>query len=89
MSLMVSPPVRLLTGVLVCEPLATSLSFRRKVYQQVHGTVMGSPVFVVVANLVIEDVEERALATFHSPPRLWSSPSTATSAVLSRVYNSR
>ena len=50
---------------------ATFLSFRGKVYRQVHGTVMGSPVFVVIANLVMEDVEERALATFHSPPRFW------------------
>ena len=32
---------------------------------------MGSPVSVVIANLVMEDVEERALATFHSPPRFW------------------
>ena len=32
---------------------------------------MGSPVSVVVANLVMEDIEERALATFHSPPRFW------------------
>ena len=32
---------------------------------------MGSPVSVVVANLVIEDVEERALESFHSPPRFW------------------
>ena len=47
---------------------ATFLSFRGKVYQQVHGTAMGSPVSMVVANLVMEDVEERALATFHPPP---------------------
>ena len=32
---------------------------------------MGSPISVVVANLVKEDVEERALTTFHSPPRFW------------------
>ena len=36
-----------------------------------HGTAMGSPVSVVVANLVMEDVEERALESFHSPPRFW------------------
>ena len=32
---------------------ATYLSFRGKVYRQVHGTAMGSPVSVVVANLVM------------------------------------
>ena len=32
---------------------------------------MGSPVSVVVANLVMEDVEERALATFSHPPQFW------------------
>ena len=36
-----------------------------------HGTAMGSPVSVVVANLVMEDVEERALESFPSPPRFW------------------
>ena len=32
---------------------------------------MGSPVSVVVANLVMEDVEARAIETFAQPPRLW------------------
>ena len=59
---MVSPPVRPLTGVL--KPLVTFLPFRRKVYQQVHGTALGSLVSVVVANLVMENVEGRALSTF-------------------------
>ena len=40
-------------------------------YRQAQGTAMGSPVSVVVANLVMEDIEERALSTFHSPPRFW------------------
>ena len=47
---------------------ATFLTFRGKVYKQVRGTAMGSPVSVVVANLVMEDVEERALESFPSPP---------------------
>ena len=32
---------------------------------------MGSPVSVVVADLVMEDVESRALTSFPSPPRYW------------------
>ncbi len=41
-----------------------------KVYRQIHGTAMGSPVSVVFANLVMEDVEQEALSTFHTPPRI-------------------
>ena len=29
------------------------------------------PFSVVIVNLVMEDVEQTALATFHSPPRFW------------------
>ena len=50
---------------------ATFLSFRGKVCRQAQGTVMGSSVSVVVANLVMEDIEERALSNFHSPSRFW------------------
>ena len=47
---------------------ATFLSFRGNVYQQVHGTAMGSP---VLANLVMEDIKDRALSTFHPPSHFW------------------
>ena len=47
---------------------ATFLSFRGKIYKHIQGTAMCSPVSVVVANLVMEDVEQRALSTFHSSP---------------------
>ena len=50
---------------------ATYFTFRGVVYQQVFGTAMGSPVSVVVANLVMEDVEERALKDFSTPIRFW------------------
>ena len=50
---------------------ATYLSFRGKIYQQVHGAAMGSPVSVVVTNLVMEDIEQKALSTFHTTPRFW------------------
>ena len=43
---------------------ATLLSFRGKVCKQIQGTAIGSPVSVVV----MEDVEQRALLMFHSPP---------------------
>ena len=32
---------------------------------------MGYPVSTVIANLIMEDVEKRALSTFHSPPKVW------------------
>ena len=63
---------------------ATFLDFRGKVYKQVHGTAMGSSVSVVVANLVMEDIEERALATFHSSPRFWKRYVDDTCAALPR-----
>ena len=40
-------------------------------YQQVFGTAMGSPVSVVIANMVMEDVEQRALATSPVKPFFW------------------
>ena len=42
---------------------ATFLSFSDRVFRQTFGTAMGSPVSVLVANLVMEDVEEQALTS--------------------------
>ena len=51
---------------------ATYLQFQQECYQQTHGTAMGSPVSVTVANLVMEDVEQRALSTFRGRcPLFW------------------
>ena len=37
----------------------------------VYGTAMDSPVSVTVANLVMKDVEDRALSTYEVPPSFW------------------
>ena len=43
--------------------LMTSFQYNGKHYKQFHGTAMGSPVSVVVAKIVMQHGEERALAT--------------------------
>ena len=50
---------------------ATFFVFRGVFYQQVFGTAMGSPVSVVMANMVMEDIEDRALASFPIPLSFW------------------
>ena len=50
---------------------ATYIAYWGSFYQQTFGTAMGSPVSVTVANLVMEDVEERALSTMERKPLFW------------------
>ena len=40
-------------------------------HQQVFGTAMGSPVSAVIANLLMEDVEQRALTSSPVKPLFW------------------
>ena len=61
---------------------STYFHYNGKHYKQLHGTAMGSPVSVVVAEIVMQNIEEQALAiptrelylfgyvtlTIHSPP---------------------
>ena len=50
---------------------STYFQYNGKHYKQLHGTAMGSPVFVVVAEIVMQQVEERALATCRQTIPLW------------------
>ena len=47
------------------------VTFMEEHYQQVHGTAMGSPGSVVLADMVMETVEQRALETFPTRPCFW------------------
>ena len=58
------------TGLRICLQ-ATYLKSGNKFFRQIHGTAMNSPVSVVMANLVMEDVEERAIDSFGQTPRVW------------------
>ena len=49
----------------------TYLCFRKKFYRQIFGVAMGSPIFVIVANLVMESIENKMLKDFASLPRIW------------------
>ena len=51
----------------------TYFMFRGQVYQQKYGTAMGSPVSPIVANLFMEDLEQRAMesASEELRPALW------------------
>ena len=49
----------------------TYFSFQNKIYEQVEGVAMGSPLSLIVANLYMENFEKKALNTTCNPPRLW------------------
>ena len=50
---------------------STYFQYNGKHYKQLHGTAMGSPVSVVVAEIVMQNIEEQALATYTRTIPLW------------------
>ena len=58
-----------MTALNLC--LDTYLHFHGKFYRQIFGVTMGSPVSVIIVNLVMENVEEGAMSTFLNPPKFW------------------
>ena len=49
----------------------TYFSFQGKLYEQIEGAAMGSPISPIVANIFMEDFETRALATSPCTPKIW------------------
>ena len=50
---------------------STYFQYNRKHYKQLHGTAMGSPVSIVVAEILMQNIEEQALATYSETLPLW------------------
>ena len=50
---------------------STYFQYNGKHYKQLHDTAMGSPVAVVVAEIVMQNIEEQALATYSETLPLW------------------
>ena len=50
---------------------STYFQYNGKHYKQLHGTAMGSPVSVVVTEIVMQNIEEQALATYARTILLW------------------
>ena len=50
---------------------STYFQYNGKHYKQLHGTAMGSPVSVVEAKIVMQNIEEQALATYSETLPLW------------------
>ena len=49
----------------------TNFQYGHEHYKQIHGAAMGSPVSAVMANMVMEDLEERARTTLTNQPLFW------------------
>ena len=50
---------------------STYFQYNGKHYKQLHGTSLGSPVSVVVAEIVMQNIKEQALATYTETLPLW------------------
>ena len=50
---------------------STFFQYNGRHYKQLHGTAMGSPVSVVVAEIVMQHIEKRALATYDQTLHFW------------------
>ena len=50
---------------------STYLCFRKTFYRQIFGVAMGSPISIIVENLVVKSIENKMRKDFASPPRIW------------------
>ena len=50
---------------------STYFTFKGCLYQQTAGLAMGSPISPIIANIFMQDFEQRMLAGFENSPRIW------------------
>ena len=65
---------------------STYFQYNGSIYEQKDGAAMGSPVSAVIANLHMEEFEERAIATATYKPKIWKQYVDVTFTVLRKDY---
>ena len=50
---------------------STFFKFKGELYQQTAGLAMGSPISPIVANIFMQDFEQKMLVSFEQAPRIW------------------
>ena len=67
---------------------STYFQYNGKHYKEQHGTAMGSPVFVFGAEIVMQNIDEQALATYSETLALWLRKLTMRSLLYTKTKSS-
>ena len=71
---------------MVNKPPKNKLKYNRLIYEQQDRAAMGSPVYVVIANIYMEQFEEQAIANVTCKPKNGAAMGSHVSTVIANIY---